>query len=124
MITLRHTTLSRTPGRETGPTQRPLPDNTRQSQETDIHAPGGIRPRKSSKRAAASPSLRPRGHRVSTRPILNKVSIMKSNLVGPLDGAYLYFCGQVYNNAMSDDGNILSEGPCILYIKLKVKFAL
>jgi hypothetical protein len=25
------------------PTQRPLPDNTQHSQETDIHAPGGIR---------------------------------------------------------------------------------
>jgi len=24
------------------PTQRPLPDNTQQSQVTDIHAPGGI----------------------------------------------------------------------------------
>jgi hypothetical protein len=26
-----------------GPTQRPLPDNTQHSQETDIHDPGGIR---------------------------------------------------------------------------------
>jgi len=49
---------------------------------------------------------------------------MKSSLVGPLDGVYLYFCGQVYNNVKSDDGNTLSECPCMLYIKLKVKFAL
>ena len=28
------------------PSQRPLPDNTQHSQETDIHAPGGIRIRK------------------------------------------------------------------------------
>ena len=34
--------------------QRPLPDNTQRSQETDIHAPGGIRTHKT--------SLRPRGH--------------------------------------------------------------
>ena len=34
-ITLRHTTL----GRLIGPSQRPLPDNTQHSQETNIHAP-------------------------------------------------------------------------------------
>jgi hypothetical protein len=39
-----------------------LPDNTQHSQETDIHAPGGIRIRNPSKRAAADPRLRPRGH--------------------------------------------------------------
>ena len=30
-------------GRVISPSQRPLPDNTRQSQQTNIHAPGGIR---------------------------------------------------------------------------------
>ena len=44
------------------PTPRPLPDNTQHSQETDIHAPGGIRIHNPSKRAAADPRLRPRGH--------------------------------------------------------------
>jgi len=34
------------------PTQRPLPDNTQHSQETGIHAPGGIRNHNPSKRAA------------------------------------------------------------------------
>jgi len=38
----------------------PLPDNTQHLQETDIHAPGGIRTRKPS--AAAYPRLRPHGH--------------------------------------------------------------
>ena len=33
-----------------------------QSQETFIHAPGGIRTRNPSKRAAADPRLRPGGH--------------------------------------------------------------
>jgi len=37
-------------GRLIGPEHRPVPDNTQHSQETDIHAPGGIRNR-SSKRA-------------------------------------------------------------------------
>jgi hypothetical protein len=39
-----------------------LPDNTRHSQQTNIHAPGGIRTHNLSSRAAAVPCLRPRGH--------------------------------------------------------------
>ena len=42
--------------------QRPLPDNTQHSQQTNIHAPGGIRTRNLSRRAAADIDLRPRGH--------------------------------------------------------------
>ena len=48
--------------REISPSQWPLPDNTQHSQETDIHAPVGIRVRNSSKREAAEPRLGPRGH--------------------------------------------------------------
>jgi hypothetical protein len=62
-------TLSLTPhirydssGRVISPTQRPLPDNTQHSQERDIHTPGGIRTHNPSKRTAADPRLRPRGH--------------------------------------------------------------
>jgi len=40
--------------------QRPLPDNTQQSE--DCHAHGGIRNRNTIKRAAADPRVRPRGH--------------------------------------------------------------
>jgi hypothetical protein len=36
-------------GRVIGTPQRPLPDTTQNSQETDIHAPGGIRTRNPSK---------------------------------------------------------------------------
>ena len=42
--------------------QRPLPDNTQHSQQTEIHAPGGIRNHDLSRRAAAELSLRPRDH--------------------------------------------------------------
>jgi hypothetical protein len=42
--------------------QRLLPDNTQHSQQTNIHAPGGIRIHKLSRRAAADPRLRPSGH--------------------------------------------------------------
>jgi hypothetical protein len=45
------------------PSQRPLPDNTQQSQETGIHATGGIRTRNPRKRVAEDRRLRPRGHR-------------------------------------------------------------
>jgi hypothetical protein len=38
------------------------PGNTQHSQETDIHASGGIRTRNPSKRAAADPRLGRRGH--------------------------------------------------------------
>ena len=37
--------------------------NTQHSQETDVHAAGGIQTRNPSKRAAADRRLRPRGHR-------------------------------------------------------------
>jgi hypothetical protein len=61
-------------GRGTSPSQRPLPDNTQQSQETDIHNAGGIRTHNPSKRAAVDPRLRPRGHwdrQTSTIPLRN-----------------------------------------------------
>ena len=42
--------------------QRPLPDNTRHSQQKNIHAPGGIRTYDPSRRAAADLRPRPRGY--------------------------------------------------------------
>ena len=42
--------------------QRPLPDNTQPSQQTNIHAPSGIRTHNLSRRAAKDLRLRPRGH--------------------------------------------------------------
>jgi hypothetical protein len=56
-------------GRVIMSSQRPLPDNTQHSQETDIHAPGGIRTCNPSKRAAADPLLRPRGHWDQLTPV-------------------------------------------------------
>jgi hypothetical protein len=45
-----------------GPTQRPLTDNIQHSQETDIHALGGIWTQILSKRAAIDTRLRSMGH--------------------------------------------------------------
>jgi len=41
---------------------KPLPENTQHSQETHIHAPGGIRTLHPNKRAAADPRLRGHDH--------------------------------------------------------------
>ena len=48
-------------GRVISSSQRPLPDNTRHSQQTNIHALGGIRTHDISRRAAADLRLRRRG---------------------------------------------------------------
>jgi hypothetical protein len=50
------------PGRVTSPKERHVPDNTQHSQQTDVHAIGGIRTRNHSKQAAADPRLNRRGH--------------------------------------------------------------
>jgi len=63
-ITLRHTTSSRNPLDGWTARRRALhlqSHNTRDRQ-ISIHTPGGIRTHNSSKRAAANPRLRPRGH--------------------------------------------------------------
>jgi hypothetical protein len=44
------------------PSHRLPPDNTKHSQETDIHAPGGILTHNSSKQSVADQCLRQRGH--------------------------------------------------------------
>ena len=49
-------------GRVISSSQRPLPDNTQHSQQTNIHAHGGIPTHDISRRAAADLRLRPRGH--------------------------------------------------------------
>ena len=49
-------------GRVISSSQRPLPDNAHHSQQTNIHASGGIRTPDLSRRAAAYLRLRPRGH--------------------------------------------------------------
>jgi len=61
-----HTTtnhsLQDSSGRVISSSQRPLPDNTQHSQQTNIHAPAGIRTHDLSRRAAVDLRLRPRGH--------------------------------------------------------------
>ena len=44
------------------PSQRPLPDNTQHSQETNFQALGGIRTHDRSRREAVDLRLKPRGH--------------------------------------------------------------
>ena len=58
---------------------QPLPHNTQHSQQTDIHATGGIRTHNPSKPAAADPRLRPRGHwdRLHNYTLLENVHIFR-----------------------------------------------
>jgi hypothetical protein len=57
------TTVGRTPTGEWSARRRDLYlYNTQHSRQTNIHAPGGIQIHDFSKRAAADPRLRPRGH--------------------------------------------------------------
>jgi hypothetical protein len=51
--------------------QRPLPDNTKHSQQTYIHDPGWIRTHNPSRRAAAVLRPRPRGHWDRYRQVTN-----------------------------------------------------
>ena len=65
-------------GRVISSSQRPLPDNTQHSQQTNIHAPpGGIRTHNLSRRAAEDLRLRPRDHwdRHSFIVITNKCTV-------------------------------------------------
>ena len=57
-----HHTQYDSSGRVIRPPQRPLPDHTQHSQETNIHDPSGIRNRIPCKRAAEDPRLKPLGH--------------------------------------------------------------
>jgi hypothetical protein len=62
MITLRHTTLSRTRLDKWSAQCTELSLTAHSTQVTDIHAIGSIQTRNPSKRVAADPRLRPRGH--------------------------------------------------------------
>ena len=61
-LTQRRTIVGSTPLDEWSVRRRPLPDNTKHSQQANIHAPGGIRTHNPSRRAAVDLRLRPRGH--------------------------------------------------------------
>ena len=60
--TMTHHSRQDSSGRVISSSQRPLPDNTQHSQETNIHATGGIRTHDLNRLAAADLRLRPRGH--------------------------------------------------------------
>jgi hypothetical protein len=60
--TMTHHIWYDSPGQVISSPQTPVPDNTQHSQQTNIHAPGGIQTHDLSRRAAADICLRPRGH--------------------------------------------------------------
>ena len=108
LITLRHSTLGRTPVDEGSARSRDLYLTTHNTeQETDIHAPGGIRTRNPSKRAVADSRLRPRGH--CDRP--DMLYVMQECLFGLKcnHGMYTAFLRDftTYRYTWSDLGRVL-----------------
>ena len=76
-ITLGHTTLGRTPQEQVmSSRQRALPDHKQHSQQTGIHAPGGIRTYDPNRQVATDPRLRLRGHWDQSGPKLLKLKIV------------------------------------------------
>ena len=78
--TQRRSTVGRTPLDEwSAPTKRPLPGNTKHSQQTDILSTGGNRTRNLSRRAATDLQPRPRCHWDQHRLVYNKFDIWGGN---------------------------------------------
>ena len=74
-------------GRVINPSQRPLPVNTQHSQQTNIHAPGGIWTHSLSRQAAIDLRLRPYGH----WDLLSEGLILL-NIIYIWRGNVLWFC--------------------------------
>jgi len=68
------------------PSQRPLPDNTQHSQQTNIQALGGIRTHNRSRRAAVNLRLRPRSHWDRHAVIYKQELTLKVRLNGKILG--------------------------------------
>ena len=79
MVSLSHKTTHHSrydsSGRVIGSSQRPLPDNTQYPQQTNIHAPGGIRTHDLSRPAAADLRLRLRGHWDRHKPSIRFLNV-------------------------------------------------
>ena len=96
--TTTHHSRQNSSGRVISSSQRPLPDNTQHSQQTDIHAPPrGIRNHDLSRQGTVDLGLRPRGHwdRHHTNNTAVKISIhfkqFKKNL-GDSDSGFHFSC--------------------------------
>jgi hypothetical protein len=63
----------------TSPTQRPLSDKTQHSQQTDIHALGGIQTHNPSKRAATDPLATLLLGNISGYPLIGIVGTLESH---------------------------------------------
>ena len=74
------------------PSQRPLPDNTQHSQQTNVHAPGEIRTHDRSRWAAVDLRLRPRGY-------WNR---------HPSPPLYIYFC-EIFNVQLREGSSSTSH---------------
>jgi hypothetical protein len=98
--TRRRTSRYDSSGRVISSSQRPLPGNTQHSQQTDIHAPGGIWTNSLSRRAATD--LRPRPcshwdkrklvyyHKLASRVLLKIITDLHMNYNCNVEGNWFY----------------------------------
>src|SRR5215510_7069812 len=84
-VSLLHTTTHHSrydsSGREISSPQRPLPDNTQHTQQTNIHAADGIRTHDRSRRADVDLRLRPCGHWDRVLLLLLLLLLLSSSLL-------------------------------------------
>jgi hypothetical protein len=99
--------------------QRPLPNNTQHSQQTDIHSPGGIRTHNFSRRAAADLRLRSRGHwdQHSVSLCLKKMWTIKfGRLYWQSQNASVFFVGWfVCLESLQDNTWLTFPKPLLIY---------
>ena len=123
------------------PSQRPLPDNTQHSQQTDtnrtplydwsvrhrdlyltthnthnIHAPGGIRTRNLSRRAAAELRLRPRGHWDRLLLFLVKENVWLFGTLRSYQRLRVRFCAKWTNKGLSMSKLLQLDNPSQCYL--------
>ena len=110
-------------GRVISQMQRPVPDNTRYSQETNMYATDGVRTRKTCKQAAADPRLRPLGQRERVKrpsaPLSyskgkSYCSTVKMETAGSPRNFEVYLCTKTYG--------VMSHKPVTQSIQLGLFF--
>jgi hypothetical protein len=99
-------------GRVISPSQRPVPNNTQHSTQTDIHASGGIRTHNPSKRATAEPRLRPRGHWYRLPNIIRVFELRQTSLMS-LAFLFHYLMLNMFRMLIHP-----SPGACDLFVEL------
>jgi hypothetical protein len=101
------------------PTQKPLPDNTQRPRCTDIHAPGEIRTRNPTKRAAADLRLRPRGTGICHYMLTSISSLEAYRHITQLHGQKHLDCGFESHRSMDVCRSVVNVVCCQVEVSAK-----